>query len=215
MTEKKFIGTFQSEHEVLDKIDGLKIQGFSEDDIYVVTNDAESLSMVQARTDVDLRSSEGSWIDRFKAFITGDEPVLAAFTNMGFTEEESSRYYNVIKQGGILLYVDRDYDHAVHNVDMGVVNEDLDANLGSNLSVDYSVNQKDNPINAHNNLNANIEYEEHLNLQKKEVDVGRHTAQDEMATGEEFAPRKIVDTPITEEEIKSGKRPVIKEPFSH
>ena len=138
MADKKFIGTFQTEHEVLDKIDALKIQGFLEEDIYVVTNDTESLSMVQGRTDVDLTSAEGNWMDRFKAFITGDEPVMAAFTNMGFTKEESTVYYNEVKNGRILLYVDKDYNQTVHNYEAGVVNEHLDANVGSNLIVDYT-----------------------------------------------------------------------------
>lgn len=111
MTDKSFIGKFQSENEVLDKIDALRVRGFSEADMYVVTNDTESLSMVRGRTGVDLKSSQGSWMDRFKAFLSGDERVKAAFTNMGFSQEQSNHYYNEVKRGGILLYVDSDYNH--------------------------------------------------------------------------------------------------------
>ena len=42
MADKKFVGTFQNETEVLNKIDELKIQGYSDNDIYIVTNDADN-----------------------------------------------------------------------------------------------------------------------------------------------------------------------------
>ena len=69
MADKRFVGTFQSEHEVLDKIDELKVEGYSEEDIYVVTNDKDSLSIVRGQTDVDLKSAEGNWLDKFIAFL--------------------------------------------------------------------------------------------------------------------------------------------------
>ncbi|MFJ7825903.1 general stress protein [Psychrobacillus sp. NPDC096623] len=109
MAEKKFVGSFQTEQEVLDKINELKLEGYVEDDIYVVTNHQESLSIVRGQTNVELESVEGNWLDKFKAFLTGDEPVRAAFSQMGFTDEESERYYSVVKNGGILLYVDKNY----------------------------------------------------------------------------------------------------------
>lgn len=109
MTDKKFVGTFQTEKEVLNKINELKLEGYVEDDIYVVTNDKESLSVVRGQTAVELESVEGNWLDKFKAFLMGDEPVRKAFTQMGFSEEESERYYSEVKSGAILLYVDKNY----------------------------------------------------------------------------------------------------------
>lgn len=109
MADKKFVGSFQTEQEVIDKINELKLEGYTEDDIYVVTNHKESLSIVRGQTNVDLESVEGNWLDKFKAFLTGDEPVRAAFSQMGFTDEDSERYYSIVKNGGILLYVDKNY----------------------------------------------------------------------------------------------------------
>lgn len=109
MADKKFVGSFQTEQEVLDKISELKLEGYIEDDIYVVTNDKESLSIVRGHTAVELESVEGNWLDKFKAFLAGDEPVRAAFSQMGFTAEESERYYSEVKSGAILLYVDKNY----------------------------------------------------------------------------------------------------------
>ena len=66
-------------------------------------------SIVRGETDVDLRTPEGNWMDKFIAFLSGDEPVKGAFTNMGFSEDESKRYFNEVKADGILLYVDQEY----------------------------------------------------------------------------------------------------------
>ena len=82
MADKKFVGTFQSENQVLKKIEEFKVEGYSEEDIYVVTNHADSLSIVRGQTDVELKSSDGNWLDRFIAFLNGDEPVRTAFCCM-------------------------------------------------------------------------------------------------------------------------------------
>jgi len=136
MANKKFVGIYQSEFGLLDKVDELEIQGYSESDMYVVTSDMESLSMVRGQTDVDLKSPEGSWLDRFMAVLNGDETVMAAFSNMGFTEEESTSYYNEVKKGGFLLFVDQEFNHEPVIVE----SEYVDANIGANLTVDYSNN---------------------------------------------------------------------------
>lgn len=210
MSNKKYIGNFKSEHEVLDKIDEMRVQGFSEDDMYIVTNDADSLSMVQGRTDVDLQSSEGNWMDRFKAFMSGDEPVKAAFTNMGFSSEETERYYNEVKRGGILLYVDREYNHSTTQYDAGLESNQLDENFGSNLTVDHSVDPVDNAANVHSNVDAEIAqeesvrlHEERLNVDKErvqtgEVNVGKHVVEEE----------QTVEVPVTREEVTIERRAV-------
>ena len=122
MADKKYVGSFRTEQAVLDKINELKLEGYVEDDIYVVTNDKDSLSIVRGQTDVDLTSVDGNWLDKFMAFISGDEPVRAAFLNMGFTDEEAERYYSEVKNGGILLYVDKEY---------GTIYDEKDIDLGT------------------------------------------------------------------------------------
>lgn len=46
MAYKKFVGTFQNETEVLNKIDELKTQGYSDNDIYIVRNDADVIGFL-------------------------------------------------------------------------------------------------------------------------------------------------------------------------
>ncbi|WP_277587581.1 general stress protein [Psychrobacillus antarcticus] len=141
MADKKFVGSFLTEQEVLDKINELKLKGYVEDDIYVVTNDKESLSIVRGETAVELGSVEGNWLDKFKAFLVGDEPVRAAFSQMGFSDEESERYYSELKSGGILLYVDKNYstvydEYTKNQVDSSYDGDDLEGTGESIRAVD-------------------------------------------------------------------------------
>lgn len=196
MGDKRFIGTFQSEHEVLEKIESLTSQGFAEDDIYVVTNDTQSLSIVRGRTDVDLKSSEGGWMDRFMAFISGDEPVMAAFTNMGFTEEESAVFYNEVKRGRILLYVD--YNHFAHEPIAshqagGFVNEQVDPNLGANLTIDHSMNHMENHMDETGNAHSMVE---------PDVDIPVHEEELTHETDTVYDDRENIHIPTLEEEME-------------
>ena len=236
MAEKKFVGTFQSENQVLNKIEELKAQGYDEEDIYVVTNDADSLTIVRGQTDVDLRSSDGNWLDRFIAFLSGDEPVRAAFTNMGFTEEESSRYYNEVKNGNILLYVDREYGNLFYDSQTEIINGNPDPNLGSNLITNRS-NTTGVIGNADQEERLRL-HEERLNVDKErvqagEVNVGKHVIEDEQtvevpvsreevyierravndetAAGEVFDDGENIHIPVMEERLEVTKRPVVSE----
>lgn len=109
MANNKFMGTFDSETEVLRKIEELKTQGSREEDMYVMARDKDQISMVRGRTDVDYKSSDGNWMDKFMGFLSGDEPTRQAFSGMGVDEAEADRYYNEVQNGKILLFVDREY----------------------------------------------------------------------------------------------------------
>lgn len=108
MANNKFMGTFDNETEVLRKIEELKAQGTSEDHMYVMARDKEQISMVRGRTDVDYKSTEGSWKDKFMGFLSGNEPVREAFNGLGVDGDEADRYYNEVQNGRILLFVDKE-----------------------------------------------------------------------------------------------------------
>ncbi|WKA54225.1 DUF2382 domain-containing protein [Planococcus shixiaomingii] len=109
MADNKFMGTFDTEQEVLRKIEEMKALGATEDHMYVMARDKDQISMVRGRTDVDYKSAEGSWKDKFMGFLSGNEPVRQAFAGMGVDEQEADRYYQEVQNGKILLFVDRDY----------------------------------------------------------------------------------------------------------
>jgi len=142
MGNKMYVGSFRTENEVLDKIAELKNFGYKENDIYVITNNLDTLSIVRGLTDVDLKSSEGNWLDRFIAFLSGDETVKSAFNHMGFTEEESARYYHAVKNGGLLLYVDQEYAKLMQQK-TDFQSGYTDPHIGSNFTVNYGAEKKE------------------------------------------------------------------------
>lgn len=109
MANNKFMGTFDTETEVLRKIEELKSTGSREEDMYVMARDKDQISMVRGRTDVDYKSSEGNWMDKFMGFLSGDDSTREAFSGMGLDKDESDRYYNEVQNGKILLFVDREF----------------------------------------------------------------------------------------------------------
>jgi uncharacterized protein (TIGR02271 family) len=238
MADKKFVGTFQSENQVLNKIEELKAEGYSEEDIYVVTNHADSLSIVRGQTDVELKSSDGNWLDRFIAFLNGDEPVRTAFSRMGFTEGESNRYYNEVKNGCILLYVDRNYSGLFYDEQTKFTNGYTDPNIGANLSTDSTILEDDRLSVAADQEERLRLHEERLNVDKErvqagEVNVEKHVIEDEQtvevpvireevyierrAVHDETAAGKVFDDgdhihiPVMEERVEVKKRPVVSE----
>lgn len=110
MAENKFMQTFDTESDVLRKIEELKAQGSSESDMYVMARDKEQISMVRGRTDVDYKSVEGNWMDKFMNFLSGDDSTRGAFTDMGVDEGEADRYYQEVQDGKILLFVDNTFE---------------------------------------------------------------------------------------------------------
>ncbi|PSL34304.1 uncharacterized protein (TIGR02271 family) [Planomicrobium soli] len=117
MADNKFMGTFDTEQEVLRKIEELKAQGATEDHMYVMARDEDQLSMVRGRTDVDYKAAEVGWKDKFMGFLSGNEPVRQAFAGMGVDEHEADRYYHEVQNGKILLFVDRDYDSTTQSTE--------------------------------------------------------------------------------------------------
>lgn len=109
--ENHFIETFETEQDVLRKIEDLKTEGYDDTDMYVMARSDDQLSLVRGRTEVDYHASEGNWMDRFASFLTGDENVHKAFLNMGINEHESEAYYQKVQDGHLLLYVNKTYDH--------------------------------------------------------------------------------------------------------
>lgn len=151
MADKKIVDTLQSENQVLDKIAELKAQGYLEEEICVVTSDLDSLSIVNGLTDVDLRSSDGNWYNRFKAFLIGEESFIVAFNDMGFSKEETARYYEEVKKGSILLYIDQEYANLYRNRQIEFQIGHVDPHIGSNLTVRYYES-----INATNKLTNEV-----------------------------------------------------------
>lgn len=115
MGETTFIGVFPTETDALQKTEELKIAGYSDKDIFVITNNGDSLAIVRRPIDAPLTETDVIVDHHFVDFVGGDGEVRKALIDMGFPDNEAARYYNQVKLGDTLLYVNRQYDNLVHS----------------------------------------------------------------------------------------------------
>lgn len=108
MDNKRYVGTYYQESELVSKIDELRAKGHREDDLYVVVKDKSNLSMVRGETDAEVKETKASWLDRFFGVADGEDEVRHTFEKLGFSEEETARHHQEIENGGFVLLLDSD-----------------------------------------------------------------------------------------------------------
>ncbi len=117
--ENKLIGAFDIQAEVLSKITELKSQGYSADDIYVVAQNQDQVSMVERQTHVhiDTDSSSGNgdskeegFMAKFINLLAGEEASGDAFNNMNLDGRDAEQYRQYLEDGKLLVYVDSDFN---------------------------------------------------------------------------------------------------------
>lgn len=108
--DKHFIKTYETEEEALQQIEKLKGEGYSESDMYIMTQEDEQLSMIRGKTNIGSYAEEGNWLNNFTSFLTGNKQIDLAFQNMQLSEQDRREYYKELKDGRLLLYVNKDYE---------------------------------------------------------------------------------------------------------
>ncbi|WP_074032671.1 YsnF/AvaK domain-containing protein [Exiguobacterium sp. AT1b] len=108
MDNKRYVGTYYQESELVSKIDQLRAEGHREDDLYIVVKDKSNLSLVRGETDAEVKETKASWLDRFFGVADGGDEVRHTFDKLGFSEEETARHHQDIENGGMVLLLDTD-----------------------------------------------------------------------------------------------------------
>lgn len=108
MSSKKFIGAFNQETELIEKMDELKAQGSQEEDFYVVVMNKDQLTLMRAHTEVREKSPQEDGMDKFKNFLAGTESVQKAFSQIGASDAEARHYYEEVQSGKMLLFADNE-----------------------------------------------------------------------------------------------------------
>lgn len=188
--DNKLYGIYNNEMELQEEMDRLRAQGYDEEDMYIVSNRDQQLSMYRGSTSYVNETKEGSWWDRFKAFMMGEDLVRDQyFTQMGLTDEERNRYYDELQAGKYLLYVDKHY---------GSYFDEGSKNYGVNNVFDRDYEKTD---------------EERLALHEERLQVDKNRVQ----TGEVNVEKRIVEeqqtveVPVEREEVYVERRPVNEE----
>ena len=178
----KFVGAFDVQSEVIDKIQKLKAQGYREEDMHVAARDDEQLSMVESRTNVQLNPrEEKGFMGRFISLLSGEKTARDAFDQLGFDKTESDDYYRQLENGKLLLFVDHDSNGS-----------------GQHYTESRSRSNPDSVEEERLQL-----HEEHLRVDKKrvqtgEVNVGKHVVEEE----------QTIEVPVEREEVYVEHRPV-------
>ncbi len=119
--ENKLIGAFDVQAEVLSKITELKSQGYSADDIYVIAQNLEQVSMVERQTHVhvdadsssaDDASKEEGFMAKFINLLAGEEASGDVFNNMNLDGRDAEQYRQYLEEGKLLVYVDSDFNNS-------------------------------------------------------------------------------------------------------
>ena len=114
MDDKRFIGMYHNDSELMTKIDDLKNQGIDGENIYVIAQDDSDVTMFQGMKYGDVQTTPESWFDRFMNFLTGENHVRSMLREVNVPDSEMDNYYNEILNGGKLLYVDEGEINTLH-----------------------------------------------------------------------------------------------------
>lgn len=210
--DKRFVGTFQTETEVIAKVQELKATGISDDNIYVITKDDTDLHVLRSRTDAEVKSTEGSWMDKFMNFLSGEDHIHNLLNGTGLSEADKDRYTREINNGAILLYVDEG-EVDTYRRDNNAGYSSVDTPNAANLQKDTYTEPlgTTDSVRSEGKFNRSIEevpetmkvHEERLSVDKQQVKKGEVTVDKNVVED-----RKTVDIPVEHEEITIERRPV-------
>ncbi|MDW0108843.1 general stress protein [Sporosarcina aquimarina] len=105
-SDKRFVGVFHTEQEVVSKIQELTASGVSDEYIYVVAKDNDELHTVKDQTDAEVQPAAGKWTDKFMNFLAGENQIDNLLKDTGLSEAQKGEVHVDIQNGGMMVYVD-------------------------------------------------------------------------------------------------------------
>ncbi|WP_033543452.1 general stress protein [Planococcus sp. CAU13] len=116
--EKKVLAVVFSEEDLMRKMESLRTEGYTEQDIHLVAQDGDWLDSLEKRTGAE-GEEVNSFKDKFKGFISGEGSVREGVKSLGLSEQETERYTADIARGGILLYTEAERPGILEAVEAG------------------------------------------------------------------------------------------------
>lgn len=106
------IETYQSEDELLGRIEQLKIDGIQEESITVISkNPLEKASF--GYTNINIKSAEGTAWDKIVSFFSSDNSEDRVIAGLDLDNTEEQKFKDELDRGNILLYVNRESSGAI------------------------------------------------------------------------------------------------------
>ena len=221
--EKRIVGTFSSEQEVLFAIEGLKRQGYRETDMMVVAENRSSIPMVTSQTgvmveaDMQVSTLAGAMMNSYFTMLTGglgstqSNPLSGRLMERGLPEYTAKQCEAEINKGKIILLVDTNgaYDNSsyqtyeesqapravrLHEEQLEVIKERVQV---GELQVHKEIVEEQRTV--------------HVPLLREEVYVERRPVLDGKVDGSPFTEDEMIRIPIIEERLEVTKTPVVVE----
>ncbi|WP_203332376.1 general stress protein [Planococcus beigongshangi] len=94
-----------SQEEMEQRIEQLKMHGYSEKDIHVLARDKDIFNSYPSNSDVEKHGAE-SFGSKFRSFFSGDDAVHTQLRGLELDQTSIDRFSEDIKRGAILLYTE-------------------------------------------------------------------------------------------------------------
>lgn len=116
MTQKTFVGLYDTETALLAAIKDLDEKGIEAENMYVIARNEEDVEKLRRRTSEDLQSVPSNWLDRFIGQVAGENHMRSMLVEVGFDEADVERYEMEIKSGKWLLYIDGELEKTAYEI---------------------------------------------------------------------------------------------------
>ncbi len=221
--EKRIVGSFHSDEEVLYAVEGLKRQGHRETDMMVVAESRSAIPLVTSRTGVMVEADQqvrtltgvmmNSYLSMLSAGMGGTQAntLSSRLIERGLPEYTAKQCEKEINKGKIMLLVDINttYDSPVYKTHYESENSRAVRLHEEQLDI-----RKERVQIGELQLRKEVVEEQrtvHVPLLREEVYVERRPVIDGKFDGSPFNEDEIIRIPITEERIEVTKRPIIVE----
>ncbi|MBM7655554.1 YsnF/AvaK domain-containing protein [Neobacillus cucumis] len=221
--EKRIVGTFYSEQEVLYAIEDLKRQGHRETDMMVVAKYRSDIPLITSQTgvmveaDTQVSNLAGVMMESFFSLMTvgmGGSPANALSRRLierGIPQFIAKQCENEINTGKVILLVDtnKTYDTPIYEEQY-----ETEKTTSVQLREEQLDIIKERVQVGELQLQKEVVEEQrtvYVPLLREEVYIERRPVTDGKYEGSAFTEDEIIRIPITEERIEVTKRPVVVE----
>ena len=105
MSQRRFVGTYDTKESLLSKINELNENGYDEGELYVVTEQEDAVHVLKRETNVSVENGDTSWLDNLQDDTQGKD-MKQALSDLGISDDEVNQAHEQIKQGGYALVID-------------------------------------------------------------------------------------------------------------
>ncbi len=221
--EKRIVGAFNSEQEILYAIEGLKRQGHRETDMMVVAETRSKIPWISSNTgvmveaEIEMTTLAGVMMDSFFTMMTagmGGKPVNTLsrrLTERGLPVFTAKRCEEEINKGKMILLVDTNgtYDSPVNQVQY-----ETEKTRAVRLREERLDITKERVQVGEVQLHKEVVEEQrtvHVPIMREELYIERRPVIDGKFDGSPFTADEIIRIPIMEERMEVTKRPVVVE----